>query len=140
MKYVVFLGAPSPSNASTSLDDSITSYHWRTVAPTPDPLQLSKKISLEPPLYPSSALDAASLRISAVYENIIFGGRDDEDEGDTQIVEEELTHDTRGMAVYLQLTLQLTIRASQISRPGLRRHNLKAGASSRADPHWRLPS
>lgn len=107
MKYVVFLGAPSPSNASTSIDDK-TSHHWRTVTPTTDPVQLSKKMSLEPPLYPSSALDAASRRISAMYENIIFGGNEDEDEGDTQIVEEEITHEIRGMAMHLQLTLQLT--------------------------------
>jgi hypothetical protein len=121
MKYAVFLGAPSPSNASTSIDDSITSYQWRTVTPTrPDPLQLSKKMSLERPLYPSSALDAASRRISAMYENIIFAEKDDEEEGDTQVVEEELTHDIRGMEMYLQLTLPLTIRASQIVRPGSR--------------------
>lgn len=66
-------------------------------------------MSLEPPIYPSSALDAASRRISAMYENIIFGGIDDEDEGDTQIVEEELTHDIRGMAVYLQLNFSCSL-------------------------------
>lgn len=75
-----------------------------------------------------------------MYENIIFGEKDDEDEGDTQIVEEELTHDMRGMTMNLQLTLQLTIRASQILRPGSRQPNLKAVASSRGDSHWRLPS
>jgi hypothetical protein len=87
MKYVVFLGAPSPSDTSISSDDR-TSYQWRTVTP-----QLSKKISLEPPSVP----DATSRRISAMYENIIFGDKEDEDEGDTQVVEEELTHETRGM-------------------------------------------
>ena len=39
--------------------------------------------------FPSSALDAASRRISAMYENVIFAD-EDEDEGDTQIVEEDL--------------------------------------------------
>ena len=99
MKYVVFLGAPSPSSTITSSDDGITSYQWRTVTPTPDPSQLSKKMSVEHiPMYPSSAFDAASRRISAMYENIIFGD-EDEDEGDTQVVEEELTRDVRGMAI-----------------------------------------
>ena len=97
MKYVVFLGAPSPSDTSTSSDDGRTSYQWRTITPTPDPSQLSKKMSLEPSLYPSSALDAASRRISAMYGNIIFRDKDDEDEGDTQVVEEELTRDMRGI-------------------------------------------
>jgi len=45
--------------------------------------------------YPSSALDGASRRISAIYENIIFAS-DDEDEGDTQTLEEELIGDGQG--------------------------------------------
>ena len=50
------------------------------------------------PMYPPSALDAASRRISTMYENIIFGD-EDEEEGDTQVIEEDLTRDMRGMAI-----------------------------------------
>ncbi|KAF8265003.1 hypothetical protein EI94DRAFT_1590535 [Lactarius quietus] len=118
MKYVVFLGAPSSSNTSTSSDDGRPSYQWRTVTATPDPYQLSNEMSLEPPIYPSSALDAASLRISAMYENIIFGGIDDEDEGDTQVVEEELTRDMRYHTTWAA-TIQPEGRSEFASRPHL---------------------
>ncbi|KAH9032044.1 hypothetical protein EDB85DRAFT_1865347 [Lactarius pseudohatsudake] len=127
MKYVVFLGAPSPSSTSTSSDDGRSSYQWHTVTPTPDPsqAQLSKKMNLEllPIMYPSSALDAASRRISAMYENIIFGD-EDEDEGDTQVVEEDLTRDIRGMPVAI----------ISIERPGSRQHNPKAGSEFASRP------
>ena len=122
MKYVVFLGAPSPSSTSTSSDDGRSSYQWRTVTPTPDPSQLSKKTSLELlPVYPISELDAASRRISAMYENIIFRD-EDEDEGDTQVVEDDLTRDMRGMAIipvstaYLATSLCGLLRSYDLGR------------------------
>ncbi|KAH9009659.1 hypothetical protein EDB84DRAFT_1591031 [Lactarius hengduanensis] len=121
MKYVVFLGAPSPSSTSTSSDDGRSSYQWHTVTPTPDPsqAQLSKKMSLEllPIMYSSSALDAASRRISAMYENIIFGD-EDEDEGDTQVVEEDLTRDIRDRTTWVATT-QPEGRSEFASRPPL---------------------
>ncbi|KAH8984018.1 hypothetical protein EDB92DRAFT_1936585 [Lactarius akahatsu] len=121
MRYVVFLGAPSPSSTSTSSDDGRSSYQWRTVTPTPDPsqAQLSKKMSLEllSNMYPSSALDAASRRISAMYENIIFGD-EDEDEGDTQVVEEDLTRDIRDRTTWVPTT-QAEGRSEFASRPPL---------------------
>ena len=93
MRYTVFLGAPPPSTTSTPNDNEV-SFQWHTVASIADPV--SKGTSVEhPPVYLSSAPDAASRRISAVYENIIFGN-EDESEGDTQIVEENLMHDMRG--------------------------------------------
>jgi len=51
------------------------------------------------PMYPSSTLEAASRRISAIYENIIFGD-EGEEEGDTQVVEEDLTRDAQGKAMF----------------------------------------
>ncbi|KAH9170409.1 hypothetical protein EDB89DRAFT_1302716 [Lactarius sanguifluus] len=113
MKYVVFLGAPSPSSTSTSNDDR-TSYQWHTVTPTPDPsqAQLSKKMT-----YPSALDAASSRRISAMYENIIFGD-EDEDEGDTQVVEEDLTRDIRDRTTWVATT-QPEGRSELASRPPL---------------------
>jgi hypothetical protein len=87
-RYIVFLGAPSPS--STLNDDEI-SYQWRTIASTTlDPA--SQETSTDSDLFagfPSSALDAATRRISALTESVMFAD-EDEDGGDTQIVEEHL--------------------------------------------------
>ena len=113
MKYVVFLGAPSPSDTSISSDRA--SYQWRTVTP-----QSSKKMNLEPP----SAPNATSRRISAMYQNIIFGDKDDEDEGDTQVVEEELTRETRGMPISTaDHCVQLTIPYALLRSYDLGRNN-----------------
>ena len=88
MRYIVFLGAPSSS--STHNDDEI-SYQWRTIGPTLDPVSQDTSTDLFAG-FPSSALDAASRRIS---ENVIFEDKD-EDGGDTQMVEEHLINDGRG--------------------------------------------
>lgn len=89
MRYTVFLGAPSPSS-----DDGI-SYQWRTLAPTLDQASQDTTSSDLFEGFPSSALDAASRRISTMYENVIFAD-EDEDEGDTQIVEDDLIGLQRG--------------------------------------------
>jgi len=91
MRYTVFLGAPSPS--STPNDDEI-SYQWRTIASMLDPESQETSTDLFAG-FPSSALDAASRRISALTENVIFADEDG-NEGDTQMVEEHLTTDGRG--------------------------------------------
>ena len=90
MRYTVFLGAPSPSTLS---DDGML-YQWRTLESATYPASKGTAIDFFSG-YPSSALDGASRRISAIYENIIFAD-DDEDEGDTQTVEEELIGDGQG--------------------------------------------
>lgn len=92
MKHIVFLGAPSPS--STLNDDDEISYRWRTVTSTLDPA--SQDTSTEDfSGFPSSALDAASRRISALTNNVIFSDEDD-DGYDTQVVEEHLITGGRG--------------------------------------------
>src|SRR5258708_9980889 len=88
MRDTVFLGAPSPS--STPNDDEIP-YQWRTIASMLDPASQETSTDLFAG-FPSSALDAASRRISALTENVIFAD-EDEDEGDTQMVEEHLITD-----------------------------------------------
>jgi hypothetical protein len=96
MRYTVFLGAPTPSS---TLDDEGVSYQWRTLASTLDPVTQDTSTDLFAG-FPSSALDAASRRISTMYENVIFADGS-EDEGDTQIVEEELIGRRRGGEIKL---------------------------------------
>ena len=91
MRHIVFLGAPSPSR---TLNDDEISYQWRTIGSTLDPASQATSTDLFAG-FPSSALDAASRRISALTENVIFADKD-EDEGDTQMVEEHLIRDGRG--------------------------------------------
>jgi len=69
-------------------------YQWRTLESAIYPASKDTSIDFFSG-YPSSALDGASRRISSMYENIIFAD-DDEDEGDTQTVEDELTGDGQG--------------------------------------------
>lgn len=90
MRHIVFLGAPSPS--STPNDE--ISYQWRTITSTLDPSSQETSNDLFAG-FPSSALDAASHRISALTENVIFADKD-EDGGDTQMVEEHLLTDVQG--------------------------------------------
>jgi hypothetical protein len=90
MRYTVFLGAPSPSS---TLNDDEVSYQWRTIASTLPASQETSTVHFAG--FPSSALDAASRRISALTENVIFADKD-EDEGDTQMVEEHLIREERG--------------------------------------------
>ncbi|KAI0280486.1 hypothetical protein BGY98DRAFT_1106770 [Russula aff. rugulosa BPL654] len=116
MRYIVFLGAPSPS--STPNDDEI-SYQWRTIASTLDP----------------------DRRISALTENVIFAdedgdGGESESSGDTQMVEEHLITDGRGDQTTLitwagstqpeDSTNRLLLRTSMASggqSPSLWQHN-----------------
>jgi hypothetical protein len=92
MRYTVFLGAPPPSTTSTLSDDEL-SFQWRTIESTTKTLKDTSTESF--PVYHSAELDAASRQISTMYENIIFG-EEDEDKGDTQMVEEDLTRGTQG--------------------------------------------
>lgn len=97
MRYIVFLGAPSPSS---TLNDDELSYQWRTIASTLDSAQETSTDFFAG--FPSSALDAASRRISALTENVIFPDND-EDEGDTQMVEDHLVTDGGGGETKLNL-------------------------------------
>lgn len=98
MRYIVFLGAPSPSS---TLNDDETSYQWRTIASTLDPASQETSTDFFAG-FPPSVLDAASRRISALTENVIFADRD-EDEGDTQMIEEHLITDGEGGETKLKL-------------------------------------
>ena len=90
--------------------------------------------------YPSSALDGASRRISAMYENIISAD-EDEDEGDTQAVEENLPvmDDEQGSEAQLSpLSAHLRRRLSQTrpDNPGDMGHKavMRTSILSRAAP------
>jgi hypothetical protein len=71
--FRVFLGAPS---LSTLQQNGNTSFHWRSVSSLPSEQSLPKSF-----VFPPSTLDAASRRISLIYQNVIF---DDADEGDSE--------------------------------------------------------
>jgi hypothetical protein len=92
MRYTVFLGAPPPSTTSTLSDDDV-SFQWRTVGSTTRAAAKDTSVEIFPAY--SSEFDAASRHVSTMYENIIFG-EEDGDEGDTQMVEENLMRNTRG--------------------------------------------
>jgi hypothetical protein len=114
MRYIVFLGAPSPSSTLNDVVDDVQ-YRWRTLSSTSNPISTIDSFSG----YPSSALDGASRRISTMYENIIFAD-DQEGEGDTQAVEEELIGDgQRGEA---RLPLIVVVAHIHIPFPQIRRH------------------
>lgn len=68
--FRVFLGAPS--KADVQQDPS--SYHWQTVS------SKSSTAASQLPLLPPATLEAASRRISLIYQNIIFGDAEDEQE------------------------------------------------------------
>ncbi|KAF9220113.1 hypothetical protein BS17DRAFT_354197 [Gyrodon lividus] len=77
--YRVFLGAPSAAD----VDKDPKSYVWKTIQ-EPSFTQPSQSQALVPYPYPPATLDAASRRISLLYQNVIF---DDTEEA------EELCHE-----------------------------------------------
>jgi hypothetical protein len=58
-EFRVFVGAPPPN----ALGQESTSYHWQSVSSLPS----SKQV-----VFPPSTLNAASQRISVLYQNVIF--------------------------------------------------------------------
>jgi hypothetical protein len=111
MRYTVFIGAPSPSSI---LNDDEISYQWRTIASTLDPASQETSTDLFAG-FPSSALDAASRRISALTGNVIFADKDEDGE-DTQMVEEHLINDGRGRELSSSRSISLSELFSQIKR------------------------
>ncbi|KAL6303504.1 hypothetical protein BKA93DRAFT_826566 [Sparassis latifolia] len=79
--YRVFIGAPSPKD----LRNPAVSYHWQIVSSKPVTFTL-----------PPATLEAASRRISLLYQNIIFReSEDDEEEGDEEGFENALKKPVR---------------------------------------------
>ncbi|KAJ7618429.1 hypothetical protein FB45DRAFT_931632 [Roridomyces roridus] len=77
MSTIVFLGAPSASEVHRSADE----YHWRTVAWKSHPT--STQAANATRVYPPATLDAATRRISLMYNNVIFNeGKEEEEEPD----------------------------------------------------------
>ncbi|KAI0261366.1 hypothetical protein BC834DRAFT_830447 [Gloeopeniophorella convolvens] len=119
MRYSVFLGAPPASDAP----NGEAAYRWRTVTsadpsviPDLGPANASGELF---PVYPSSALDAASRRISAAYENIIFN--DSHEDEETQILDEaDLTraHDRQQGSSADQTTFITWAATTQPDGPG----------------------
>ena len=70
--YRVYLGAPPASD----IDKGIDEYQWQTVSESSATPVSQRYVDIT---LPATAIDSASKRISALYENIIF--REDDDEG-----------------------------------------------------------
>ena len=70
--YRVYLGAPSASD----IDKGIDEYQWQTVSESSATPVSQRHVDIT---LPATAIDNASKRISALYENIIFREDDDED-------------------------------------------------------------
>ena len=91
--YRVFLGAPSAADIGT--DPS--SYTWKTTeSMSPPSLQPSFSQHHPSVVYPPATLDAASRRISLLYQDVIFRDTDDEEEQDGGGPEYNETHDVDG--------------------------------------------
>ncbi|KAF5343428.1 hypothetical protein D9758_011850 [Tetrapyrgos nigripes] len=80
--YRVFLGAPTAKDVLQPNDNSV-SYNWTTASsePVPGRSPLPESYSQLPP--PAATLEAASRRISLIYQNIIFHSTTEED-GDNE--------------------------------------------------------
>ena len=77
--YRVFLGAPSAADIGT--DPS--SYTWKTTeSMSTSPLQPSFSQHNPSVVYPPATLDAASRRISLLYQDVIFRDTDEEEQDD----------------------------------------------------------
>ncbi|KAF7331014.1 hypothetical protein MVEN_02441700 [Mycena venus] len=76
MATILFLGAPSASDIYRSPSE----YHWRTVSSRS---AAQAQTSSQAPIYPPATLEAASRRISLMYQNVIFDESKEEleDEG-----------------------------------------------------------
>ncbi|KAF9242045.1 hypothetical protein BU15DRAFT_44361 [Melanogaster broomeanus] len=77
--YRVFLGAPP----SADIDQDPSSYVWKTIQ-EPSSTQPSQALA-----YPPATLDAASRRISMLYQNVIFDDTDEEEEPHPGIGDED---------------------------------------------------
>lgn len=106
--YRVFTGAPSAKDVSQPTSD----YHWRTV-------------SSKTPAYgfPPATLEAASLRISLLYQNIIFG---ESDEHPDDAVDDDIPlsganrTDIRGESILKNVSAQISrVCPRQIKLPPL---------------------
>lgn len=71
--FRVFLGAPSPAD----LDTDPNGYVWQTFQESSSIAQHSQSLLV---LYPPATLDAASHRISLLYQNVIFDSFSDSQE------------------------------------------------------------
>ncbi|KAJ7476975.1 hypothetical protein B0H11DRAFT_2031462 [Mycena galericulata] len=70
MATIVFLGAPLASD----IHRDVREYHWRTVSSKSLPQQAYSQV-----VYPAATLEAASRRISLLYNNVIFDESKEED-------------------------------------------------------------
>ena len=94
MPYRVFLGAPSPQDLANIDSSAASAYHWQTVSSSsrlPSKSSSTRFIATQSFILPPATLEAASRRISLIYQNVIFDESKDE-EGDSLLEEDHLRH------------------------------------------------
>ena len=94
MPYRIFLGAPSPQDLANIDSSAASAYHWQTVSSSsriPSKSSSTRFIETQPLILPPATLEAASRRISLIYQNVIFDESRDE-EGDSLLEEDDLRY------------------------------------------------
>lgn len=101
-RYEVFLGAPQPRHLHEThgLDPQTIGYRWQTVAPrSPDEAVMSPQVNVYN--LPPATLDAASRRISMLYDNTIFKDVNDPEEYSDTLSDEDVDR-VQGAPTYVQ--------------------------------------
>ena len=101
-QYRVFLGGPSRAETRKSL---ACSYQWQTVSSNTSPATSV--------IFPPATLEAASRRISLIYQNIIFKESDEE---------QEIEHEWSKSSCYLLISGSLKAGLPKIEQQSLRGH------------------
>ncbi|KIJ93123.1 hypothetical protein K443DRAFT_112538 [Laccaria amethystina LaAM-08-1] len=107
MPYRIFLGAPSPQDLANIDSSAASAYHWQTVSSSsriPSKSSSTRLIETQSLILPPATLEAASRRISLIYQNIIFDESKDE-EGDSLVEEDDLRDGNESRKLGDQTTL-----------------------------------
>ncbi|TFY69873.1 hypothetical protein EVG20_g2977 [Dentipellis fragilis] len=89
-RYRVLVGAPSMSVLASSHD--LQAYEWHQVSAA------EMSVAIPHPGFPSTALEAASRRISRIYENIIFKDAEDVEDEDERFMQADSQGQAPGKA------------------------------------------
>jgi hypothetical protein len=144
MPYRIFLGAPSPQDLANIDSSAASAYHWQTVSSSsriPSKSSSTRLIETQSLILPPATLEAASRRISLIYQNIIFDESKDE-EGDSLVEEDDLRDGNESRKLGGRLT-DLTFRGSVLTFISLDQTTLitwPPTAESRRDKNKDAPS
>lgn len=112
MSYQIFFGAPRAED----IDQDPKTYYWQTVSSSP----VAPSSSLELALLPPTTLEAASRRISLIYQNIIFREEDEADQPEDDPGEYDITS-MKKLLVQSQTSSESNHNDNMASNPSQRR-------------------